>query len=157
MRIYLCHFIYFFRMLCFQPTSPIRSEIDIKLGGTQCNLIMVRLKPWVQLQSSKKKKMVLREEIPNPERLQSTESKAIMWTCTVSAPEMTIVLYNLSGLPLYHVSDLLNYDPIFHLMSLIQNFVLHTTAVTSPCFFLVKFLLSSSAIKMWISTKIVTF
>lgn len=103
-------------MLCFQPTSPIRSEIDIKLGGTQCNLIMVRLKPWVQLQSSKKKKMVLREEIPNPERLQSTESKAIMWTCTVSAPEMTIVLYNLSGLPLYHVSDLPNYDPIFHLM-----------------------------------------
>lgn len=85
-----------------QPTSPFRSEIDVKLGGTQCNLIMVRLKPWMQLQSSKKKKMVLREESPNPERLQSTESKAIMWTCTVSAPEMTIVLYNLSGLPLYH-------------------------------------------------------
>ncbi|KAA8538196.1 hypothetical protein F0562_027804 [Nyssa sinensis] len=85
-----------------QPTSPIRSEIDVKLGGTQCNMIMSRLKPWMRLHSSKEKKMVLREESPNPERLQSTESKAIMWTCTVSAPEMTIVLYSLSDVPLYH-------------------------------------------------------
>uniref|UniRef100_A0A5B7AFH2 FMP27/BLTP2/Hobbit GFWDK motif-containing RBG unit domain-containing protein n=1 Tax=Davidia involucrata TaxID=16924 RepID=A0A5B7AFH2_DAVIN len=85
-----------------QPTSPIRSEIDIKLGGTQCNMIMSRLKPWMLLHSSKKNKMVLREESPNPERPQSTESKAIMWTCTVSAPEMTIVLYSLSDVPLYH-------------------------------------------------------
>ncbi|KAI8014433.1 Protein SABRE [Camellia lanceoleosa] len=85
-----------------QPTSPIRSEIDVKLGGTQCNIIMSRLKPWMHLQSSKKKKMVLQDGNSNPERLRSTESKAIMWTCTVSAPEMTIVLYSLSGSPLYH-------------------------------------------------------
>ncbi|KAL7208123.1 hypothetical protein ACSBR1_029976 [Camellia fascicularis] len=85
-----------------QPTSPIRSEIDFKLGGTQCNIIMSRLKPWIQLQSSKKKKMVLQDGNPNPQRPQSTESKVIMWTCTVSAPEMTIVLYSLRGSPLYH-------------------------------------------------------
>lgn len=85
-----------------QPTSPIRSEIDIKLGGTQCNLIMGRLKPLMKLQSSNKKKMVLQNETANPVTVQSSSSKAIMWTCTVSAPEMTIVLFNLSGLPIYH-------------------------------------------------------
>ncbi|THG12391.1 hypothetical protein TEA_011109 [Camellia sinensis var. sinensis] len=90
---------------CLKPTSPIRSEIEVKLGGTQCNIIMSRLKPWMHLQSSKKKKMVLQDGNSNPERLRSTESKAIMWTCTVSAPEMTIVLYSLSGSPLYHITN----------------------------------------------------
>ncbi|KAF5739794.1 Golgi-body localization protein domain isoform 1 [Tripterygium wilfordii] len=85
-----------------QPTSPTRAEIDVKLGGTQCNIIMSRLKPWLHLHSSKKKKMVLRSETSTPERRPSTEFKAIMWTCTVSAPEMTIMLYSISGLPLYH-------------------------------------------------------
>ncbi|XP_024963466.1 protein SABRE isoform X2 [Cynara cardunculus var. scolymus] len=85
-----------------QPTSPIRSEIDIKLGGTQCNLIMGRLKPLMKLRSSNKKKMVLQDENSNPVTVKSSGSKAIMWTCTVSAPEMTIVLFNLSGLPIYH-------------------------------------------------------
>lgn len=85
-----------------QPTSPVRAEIDVRLGGTQCNIIMSRLKPWLQLHYSKKKKMVLREENPTPAKPKSTDSKAIMWTCTVSAPEMTIVLYSISGLPLYH-------------------------------------------------------
>lgn len=97
----------FLDALIFQPTSPIRAEIDVKLGGTQCNIIMSRLKPWLRLHYSKKKKMVLREEVVTPVRPQSTESKAIMWTCTVSAPEMTIVVYSISGLPLYHVSDVL--------------------------------------------------
>ncbi|XP_071741750.1 protein SABRE [Rutidosis leptorrhynchoides] len=85
-----------------QSISPIRSEIDVKLGGTQCNLFMGRLKPLMKLSSSKKKKMVLRDENVNPPSVESSSSKAIMWTCTVSAPEMTIVLFNLSGLPIYH-------------------------------------------------------
>ncbi|CAI9116131.1 OLC1v1017206C1 [Oldenlandia corymbosa var. corymbosa] len=85
-----------------QPSAPIRSEIDIRLGGTQCNLLVSRLVPWVQLHSSKPKKMVLREESSMPEKPRSTEQNAVMWTCTMSAPEMTIVLYNLSDLPLYH-------------------------------------------------------
>ena len=103
----MCHFSFTcFRMLWFQPTSPIRSEVDVKLGGTRCNLVMGRLKPWMQLLTSKKKKMVLREETPIPERPESTKLKDIMWTCTLSAPEMTIVLYNLAGLAVYHVSCL---------------------------------------------------
>ncbi|KAF5818651.1 putative FMP27, GFWDK domain-containing protein [Helianthus annuus] len=85
-----------------QPTSPIRSEFDVKLGGTQCNLYMERLKPLMKLSSSKKKKVVLRDENVNPVTVQSSGSKTIMWTCTVSAPEMTIVLFNISGLPIYH-------------------------------------------------------
>ncbi|CAH1443357.1 unnamed protein product [Lactuca virosa] len=85
-----------------QPTSPIRCEIDVKLGGTQCNLFMERLNPLMKLSSSKKKKMVLGDENANPVPVQTSSSKAIMWTCTVSAPEMTIVLFNLSGLPIYH-------------------------------------------------------
>ncbi|XP_059634339.1 protein SABRE isoform X2 [Cornus florida] len=85
-----------------QPISPIRSEIDVKLGGTQCKIIMSRLKPWMHLQSSKKKKMVLQEQNTNLDRPSSIESKSIMWTCTVSAPEMAIVLYSLRDSPLYH-------------------------------------------------------
>ncbi|CAN1159441.1 Protein SABRE [Linum perenne] len=81
------------------PTSPIRAEIDVKLGGTQCNIIISRLKPWLRLQNLKKKKTVLREEV-SP--LSKPELKAIMWTCTVSAPEMTLVLYSVDDLPLYH-------------------------------------------------------
>lgn len=88
----------------FQPISPVRAEVDVKLGGTQCNIIMSRLKPWLRLHHSKKKKMVLREETSTPVRSPTTESKVIMWTCTVSAPEMTIVLYSINGLPLYQVS-----------------------------------------------------
>lgn len=91
------------RIFALQPTSPIRSEVDIKLGGTQCNLIGSRLIPWMQLRPSKPKKMVLQEESPPIEKPQSSELKALMWTCTVSAPEMTIVLYDLSGSPVYHV------------------------------------------------------
>ncbi|XVF64917.1 hypothetical protein PTKIN_Ptkin09bG0204900 [Pterospermum kingtungense] len=85
-----------------QPVSPVRAEVDVKLGGTQCNIIMSRLKPWLRLQSSKKKGMVLQEETSTIVKPQLTESKAFMWTCTVSAPEMTIVLYSFSDAPLYH-------------------------------------------------------
>lgn len=84
---------------------PIRAEIDVKLGGTQCNIIMSRLKPWLHLHMSKKKRMVLREENYNLPKSEEIDTKVIMWTCTVSAPEMTILLYSLSGLPLYHVSS----------------------------------------------------
>lgn len=66
----------------------------------------------MQLKTSKKKNVVILEETPKapiPERAQSVESKAIMWTCTLSCPEITIVLYNLNGLAVYHVSCLLNF------------------------------------------------
>lgn len=93
-----------------QPSLPIRAEVDVKLGGTQCNIIMSRLKPWLRLHFSKKKRMVLRDETSNVEKPPSNDSKAFMWTCTVSAPEMTIILFSMDGLPLYHVSDMVSYS-----------------------------------------------
>ncbi|KAM5575295.1 protein SABRE [Rosa sericea] len=93
-----------FLYIPIQPSSPIRAEIDVKLGGTQCNLIMNRLKPLLRLHFSKKKRMVLQEEKPTLDKTSpTTDTNIIMWTCTFSAPEMTIVLHSLSGLPLYHV------------------------------------------------------
>lgn len=100
-------YLLFFGCLGLQPTSPVRAEVDIKLGGTQCNIIMNRLKPWLHLHLLKKKRMVLREEASTIQKPQSTESKVVLWTCTVSAPEMTVVLYSISGFPLYHVSIVL--------------------------------------------------
>lgn len=85
-----------------QPISPVRAETEIKLGGTQCNIVMSRLKPWFLLHSSKKKKMVLREDASVVKKPQSTDAKIIMWTCNVSAPEMTVVLFDMVGSPVYH-------------------------------------------------------
>lgn len=50
---------------------------------------------------------MFREETSVTEKQKSAELKIIMWTCTVSAPEMTLVLYSMSGLPLYHVRFML--------------------------------------------------
>lgn len=81
---------------------------------------MSRLKPLMQLKTSKKKNMVIREETsktpPIVENSQSNQSKPIMWTCTLSGPEMTIVIYNLNGLPVYRVSFLLNSSAICHII-----------------------------------------
>ncbi|KAI3460068.1 hypothetical protein Pfo_016731 [Paulownia fortunei] len=85
-----------------QPNYPIRSEIDVKLGGTQCNLILNRIEPWMRIHPPHKQKKELLEESSAKEKSESSEQKAIMWTCTLSAPEMTVVLYSLSGFPLYH-------------------------------------------------------
>ncbi|KAI3508974.1 hypothetical protein L1887_23997 [Cichorium endivia] len=85
-----------------QPTSPIKSEIDVKLGGTQCNIIMARLKPLMKLRPPKKKKAVPKAESANPEVQSSDDSKVLIWTCTFSAPETTIALFNLEGSPVYH-------------------------------------------------------
>ncbi|KAK7275854.1 hypothetical protein RIF29_16980 [Crotalaria pallida] len=87
-----------------QSISPVKAETKIKLGGLQCNIIMGRLKPWLLLHGSKKKKMVLREEAPAVVKPQSTDSKPIIWTCDVSAPEMTIMLFDMTSTPVYHVS-----------------------------------------------------
>ncbi|KAK1432241.1 hypothetical protein QVD17_09136 [Tagetes erecta] len=86
-----------------QPTSPIKCEIDIKLGGTQCNIIMARLNSLMKLRPPKKKKSAPKEERTRPVLVQSSdEFKMIMWTSTFSAPETTIALVNMDGLLLYH-------------------------------------------------------
>lgn len=90
----------------FQPASPIRCEIGVKLRGTRCNLIITRLNPWLRLHASKKKKMVLREASSTREKSRSSDHKDIIWTSTISVPELTIMVYDLNGLPLCHVRHL---------------------------------------------------
>ncbi|KAL0392207.1 UNVERIFIED_CONTAM: protein SABRE [Sesamum radiatum] len=88
--------------LAMPPSSPIRSEIDVKLGGTQCNLVLNRLEPWMRIRPPPKPKKETVEESSAKEKSKASEQKAIMWTCTLSAPEMTVVLYSLNGFPVYH-------------------------------------------------------
>ncbi|XP_058747798.1 protein SABRE-like isoform X1 [Vicia villosa] len=96
-KVHLVSFVY----VPVQSTSLARAETEIKLGRSQCNIIMSRLKPWLRLHSSKKKKVVLREEA-SVVKPKSNESKTITWTCKFSTPEITIVLYNMAGFPVYH-------------------------------------------------------
>uniref|UniRef100_A0A0E0D4L1 FMP27/BLTP2/Hobbit GFWDK motif-containing RBG unit domain-containing protein n=1 Tax=Oryza meridionalis TaxID=40149 RepID=A0A0E0D4L1_9ORYZ len=85
------------------PFLPIRAEIDAKLGGTQCNLMLSRLMPWMRLHYLKSKGMKISKENSHRGISKTKEIKLIMWTCTVSAPEMSVMLYNLNGLVLYHI------------------------------------------------------
>jgi glucose-6-phosphate-specific signal transduction histidine kinase len=95
---------FFFYLGAFlQSISLLRAEIEIKLGRSQCNIILSRLKPWLLIHSSKKKKVVLREEA-SVAKPKSNDNKTITWTCKFSTPEMTIMLYNMAGFPVYRVS-----------------------------------------------------
>jgi hypothetical protein len=46
---------------------PIRAEVNIKISGAQCNLIISRIKPLILFKSAKKKPLVL-HEIPQQEK-----------------------------------------------------------------------------------------
>lgn len=48
--------------------------------------------------------MVLREESPNQENKPKDKMATIMWKCTVSLPEITIMIHNVHDSPLFHVS-----------------------------------------------------
>ncbi|KAG7657824.1 FMP27 C-terminal [Arabidopsis suecica] len=98
MKVDVVSFIY----IPVQPVLPIRAEVDIKLGGTRCNIFISRLQPWLRLHFLKKKKLVLQEKTHNLEKTKAADMKAIMWTGTVSAPEMTVMLYGTEDIPLYH-------------------------------------------------------
>ncbi|CAF2106618.1 hypothetical protein Bca4012_092340 [Brassica carinata] len=87
----------------FQPVLPINANLEIELGGTQCNLFISRLEPWLSLLFPEKRTLVVQEEICTREKLKAADMKTIMWTCTFSAPEMTM-LCGIDDLPLYHVS-----------------------------------------------------
>lgn len=63
--------------------------------------------PWMHLYMSRSKKgMSLTKQSSHTESPQTNGIKSIMWTCIVSAPEMTIMFYSLNGVVLYHVSSL---------------------------------------------------
>ncbi|OAY77250.1 Protein SABRE [Ananas comosus] len=87
-----------------QLPLPIRAEVDVKLGGTRCNLVINRLKPFLLLRSAKKKSLVLHEK-SQLEKVPTDNTKLITWSCRVSAPELTVVLYSLNDSPLYRVSS----------------------------------------------------
>ncbi|WVY91260.1 hypothetical protein V8G54_036774, partial [Vigna mungo] len=87
-----------------QSVMLIRAETEIKIGRSQCNIVMSRIKPWLLLKPpSKQKKLVIREE-PSVAKPKSTDdSKTIVWTCNLSTSEFTIMLFNMAGSPLYNV------------------------------------------------------
>ncbi|KAL1308758.1 hypothetical protein HN51_050763 [Arachis hypogaea] len=97
----------FFVYVPVQSLSPIRAEIEINLEGFQCNILTNRLRHWLLLHLSKKKRMVLQEDSsvvkPKPKpKTKSTDKMAIKWKCTVSVPEVTIMLFDMAGSPAYY-------------------------------------------------------
>lgn len=92
----------------FQPVLPVRAEVDIKLGGTRCNLFVSRLHPWLRLHFLKKRKVVLQGGTHTVKKSKAADVKPIMWTGTVSAPEMTVMLYGIDDRPVYHVSNFIH-------------------------------------------------
>ncbi|XP_015690856.2 protein ABERRANT POLLEN TRANSMISSION 1-like isoform X2 [Oryza brachyantha] len=83
-----------------QSTSPIRAEAGIKISGSQCNLIISRIKPLIPLNSAEKKPLVLSES--STQEKTPKEKLALDLVFTLSAPELTIVLYSLDDIPLYN-------------------------------------------------------
>uniref|UniRef100_A0A0E0E3G3 FMP27/BLTP2/Hobbit GFWDK motif-containing RBG unit domain-containing protein n=1 Tax=Oryza meridionalis TaxID=40149 RepID=A0A0E0E3G3_9ORYZ len=83
-----------------QSTSPIQAEAGIKISGSQCNIIISRIKPLIPLNSAQKKPTVPRES--STQEKTPKEKLALDLVFTLSAPELTIVLYSLDDIPLYH-------------------------------------------------------
>jgi len=83
----------------------IRAETEVKIGRSQCNIVMSRIKPWLLLKPpSKQKKLVIREEPAVVKPKSKDESLTIVWTCNLSTSEFIIMLFNMAGSPLYNVS-----------------------------------------------------
>ncbi|KAG2540710.1 protein ABERRANT POLLEN TRANSMISSION 1 isoform X2 [Panicum virgatum] len=89
-----------------QPALPVQAEVDVKISGFQCNLIMSRIKPLIRINSDKKKPPVAHES-PQQEKAPK-EKLALAWACTLSAPDLTIVLHSLDDVPLYHCIQSIN-------------------------------------------------
>uniref|UniRef100_A0A1J3J5Z2 FMP27/BLTP2/Hobbit GFWDK motif-containing RBG unit domain-containing protein n=1 Tax=Noccaea caerulescens TaxID=107243 RepID=A0A1J3J5Z2_NOCCA len=87
--------------IAMQESLPLRAEVEFKLGGIMCNVIITRFEPLLRLHFSKKKKMVLKEEKPNIAKSESTGFKAVVWKCVTSVPSVTIMLYNTESSPIY--------------------------------------------------------
>lgn len=106
----------------FQPVQPINANVKIELGGTQCNLLISRLEPRLSLLFQEKRTLVLQEELFTREKLKAADMKTMMWACTFSAPEMTVMLCGIDDLPLYHVS----------ISNLPLIFILHILVILLP-------------------------
>jgi hypothetical protein len=64
---------------------------------------MSRIKPLILLKSAKKKPLVL-HEIPHQEK-PPKEKLPLALVLAFSAPELSVVLYSLDDIPLFHVSS----------------------------------------------------
>ncbi|XP_010545182.1 PREDICTED: protein KINKY POLLEN [Tarenaya hassleriana] len=84
-----------------QASSCVKAEVEITLGGVVSNIIMTRFEPLLRLHFSRKKKMVLKEEKPKTMKSESNGLKGITWKCSISAPGMAVVLYDVGSSPLY--------------------------------------------------------
>lgn len=95
-----------------QSSLPVQAEVDVKISGFQCNLIISRIKPLIRINSDKKKPLVLHES--SQQEKAPKEKFALAWSCTLSAPDLTLVLHSLDDVPLYHVS--IKYLMLFHIV-----------------------------------------
>ncbi|KAG8063345.1 hypothetical protein GUJ93_ZPchr0003g18208 [Zizania palustris] len=84
-----------------QSTLPIRAEAGIKISNGQCNLIISRIKPLIPPNNSAQKKPLVLHESSTQEKAPK-EKLALDLVFTLSAPELTIVIYSLDDVPLYH-------------------------------------------------------
>lgn len=80
---------------------------------------MSMLKSGIVLLSAKKKKMVLGQNASKAVKPESTradeksknkDNKSILWTCNFSAPNTKLMLFDMDGAPVYHVSIFLEID-----------------------------------------------
>jgi hypothetical protein len=99
-----------------ETRRPLQAQIDVKLGGTQCNLLTASLDCWLKfaLRVMKKNSNLRHEHHPAteagspsmptpPKRTKSSTKRKISWGCTLSAPDMLLTAYSLDGMALYNV------------------------------------------------------
>ncbi|KAG0631787.1 hypothetical protein M758_1G279100 [Ceratodon purpureus] len=90
-----------------EASKPVQVQVEIELGGTQCNLMTASVDCWLKLAlrvTSKPSNVAGAEHpIPKPVTIKKPKRK-LLWGCTFSAPDLTLVAYSLDGMPLYNVS-----------------------------------------------------
>lgn len=85
----------------FQPVLPIRVEVEIKLEGSCCNLLILMQLSWLSI---RKRNLVLQERTHTQEKLKPADKKDITYRCKVLTPEMTVTMYDIDGLLVDFVS-----------------------------------------------------
>lgn len=99
-----------------QVDRPLQVQVGIELGGTHCNLMTACVDCWLKfaMRTLQKPKKDFNDiggteshSLPRPMVAKKKKGK-ILWSCTFSAPEFTLVAYSLDGMPLYNVRILLS-------------------------------------------------
>jgi len=89
-----------------QTSKPVQVQADVELGGTQCNLMTACLDCWLKLAmrvlKNPSNQALAENPIPRPVTLKK-ERRKLIWGCTFSAPDLTLLAYSLDGMPLYNV------------------------------------------------------